>query len=165
MHDNSRSAAICVQTKHTVWNICKHLLAIYLLHQWRCMTLAGGLTSTSSCIFSAKLSTSYIFMATNASSICGAFFIIIFYRTRRQAIWSKGAFEILDLPTPNFEMQKCTIADQIFCQLKFIFFLVSNMEIPMKNYGNLEIPPFPWTWKFPCNIEISRLTELIQGKD
>ncbi len=31
--------------------ICKQLLGIYQIHWWWCMALAGGLTSTSSCIF------------------------------------------------------------------------------------------------------------------
>ncbi len=47
---------VCIKdTQRTVWYICKQLLAIYQIHRWWCMALAGGLISTSSCIFIPRL--------------------------------------------------------------------------------------------------------------
>ena len=41
---------MCVSTPYSVWYICKQLLTIYQLHWFGYIALAGGLTSTSSCL-------------------------------------------------------------------------------------------------------------------
>ena len=98
------------------------------------------------------------------SSIGEAFFIIIFYKKRRQAIWSKGACETFDFLPPYFEMQDKmhhSRPDFLWTKIHFLSFKHGNtqeknlgistiMEIPMQ-HGNLLDHPL-LQWGYNCRL-------------